>query len=313
MDNQLLITRCLNQLGQTYFDSNDYVNAKRHLTRSYSIAEDLKVFHEMSLTSGLLQSVYEKEGNYKKAYEYANIFKLASDSLRNNEAKRQVLQILFDYKVKLQESETQKLIEKEKHNRRRSAFKFWSIILLLIILLLIGVLFLIRVKQRMKFNRVEKEKAELQRINLEKELEFKNREIVEKVLNIVEKNELIESTISRLTEFMQLLPQNKRNEVQLIIDSLKSQEMRNQWEEFHYYFTQIYSKFFEKLEKDHPSLTTNEKRLCAFLKLNMSTKDIATLTYQNYKSVEVARTRLRKRFNLTNSSMSFQEFFSHYN
>lgn len=313
LNNQLLITRSLNQLGQAYFDANDYSNAKKYLTRSYPIAKDLKVFPEMSMTAGLLHTIFENEGNYKLAYKYAIMHKLASDSLRNNEAKKQVLKILFDYKIKLKESETQKLVENEKHERRKSAFKLWTIISLLIILLLIGILLQVRVRQRMKFNRIEREKAELQRINLVKELEFKNREIVEKVLSIVEKNELIETTIKRLNEFMLLLPQSKKPEIRLIIKSLKNQEIKNQWEEFHFYFTKIYTKFFEKLEKDYPSLTTNEKRLCAFLKLNMSTKDIATLTHQNYKSIEVARTRLRKRFNLTNSNMSFQEFFSQYN
>jgi DNA-binding CsgD family transcriptional regulator len=61
----------------------------------------------------------------------------------------------------------------------------------------------------------------------------------------------------------------------------------------------------------NPELSLNERRLCAFLRLNMTTKEIASITGQSPRSIEVARTRLRKKLNLTNSDTSLTDFLSH--
>lgn len=312
-DNELLTARSLYFIGQEFFNKNNFAGAKVHLLRSYDIAKSITIYPEISNAARLLTKIYESEGDFGNAYKYGVVYKMASDSLYNNKAKRQVLKIMFDYKIKLQELESQKLIEIEKVERKKSIYRLSTIIFILIILLLIGILLLIKVKLRMKFNLIEREKADLKRESMERELEFKNREIIEKVLSITEKNELIGDAVTRLRKVVLNLPQSKRAELERIIKDIKSNEVTNQWDEFHFYFTRIYSKFYEKLEKDYPDLTANERRLCAFLKLNMTSKDIATLTYQNYKSIEVARTRLRKRFNLTNSNVGFQEFFSQFN
>ncbi|MCD4747537.1 MAG: hypothetical protein K8R58_14675, partial [Bacteroidales bacterium] len=59
-----------------------------------------------------------------------------------------------------------------------------------------------------------------------------------------------------------------------------------------------------------PDLTANEKKLCAFLRLNMTTKDISAITHQTSNSIEVARTRLRKKLNLSNKDINLVTFIS---
>ncbi|NLF42500.1 MAG: tetratricopeptide repeat protein [Bacteroidales bacterium] len=308
-----LISKSLFLLGQAYFEKGLFAKAKPYLEQSYNLSKNAGIYTEMSGASYLLQLIFEKEGSFKQAYHYANMHKLASDSLFSNEAKQQVLKLMFDHKIELQELERQNFFETEKHERKRSAFKFYSVIFALIIIVLIGAFILFRSMQRVKINRIEKEKAELKIMNTQIDLEMKNREIVEKVLKITEKNELLDTTFKLLHEFSGSLSPKQKAELDNITREIQSKEVKNQWDEFYYYFTQVYSKFYEKLESDFPNLTLSEKRLCAFLKLNMTTKDIAAITYQNFKSIEVARTRLRRKLNMTNSSLSFQEFFSQYN
>jgi DNA-binding CsgD family transcriptional regulator len=267
----------------------------------------------MSNTSKLLQLFYEKDGNFKEAYYYANMHKLASDSLTANEAKEQVLKLMFDHKVNLKDLERKQLLDKEQHEKRKSIFNLYSVILLLIIIMLMGALVLFRTMQQRKIDRIKKEKADLQVITVEKDIELRNREIVEKVLKISEKNELIDATVKLLDEFSANLSQKQKAELEIITRELRMKGTKNQWEEFFWYFSQVYSQFYEKLEKEFPGLTLNEKRLCALLKLNMTTKDVAIITNLNFKSIEVARTRLRKKLNLTNSNLTLQEFFSQYN
>ena len=62
--------------------------------------------------------------------------------------------------------------------------------------------------------------------------------------------------------------------------------------------TQIDSEFYSRLMSSYPSLSTNERRLCSFLRLDMSTKEIVSVTGQSLRAVQIARSRLRKKLNL---------------
>ena len=83
-----------------------------------------------------------------------------------------------------------------------------------------------------------------------------------------------------------------------IITELESGTSSDTWKEFEVRFQQVHADFYKKLNKQYPDLTPNELRLCAFLRLNMSTKDIAAITYQSLNSIDMARFRLRKKMGL---------------
>lgn len=72
----------------------------------------------------------------------------------------------------------------------------------------------------------------------------------------------------------------------------------NMWVEFEKRFNDVHIDFYLRLSAKHPDLSSNERKLCAFLRLNMSTKEIAAVTFQNGKSIDMARYRLRKRLGL---------------
>ena len=70
------------------------------------------------------------------------------------------------------------------------------------------------------------------------------------------------------------------------------------WEEFEVRFQDVHSDFYDNLNKKFPNLTPNEKKICSFLRLNMSTKEISAITYQSVRSIDMARFRLRKKLEL---------------
>lgn len=70
------------------------------------------------------------------------------------------------------------------------------------------------------------------------------------------------------------------------------------WNEFEKLFDTVNISFFSHLANDFPSLTTNEKKLCAYYRMNFSTKEIATLTYSNHEAIRKARNRLRKKMEI---------------
>ena len=80
------------------------------------------------------------------------------------------------------------------------------------------------------------------------------------------------------------------------------------WTEFETYFTKVHPDFYKKLSQQFPDLTPNEKKLCAFLKLNLSTKEISAITYQSVNSIMVSRTRLRKKLNIQGEETNLTNF-----
>jgi len=77
-------------------------------------------------------------------------------------------------------------------------------------------------------------------------------------------------------------------------------QVKNSWSQFESRIKESDQEFYRNLGVKHPNLTPAEIKLCFFLRLNLSTKEIAGMTFQTYDSVRIARTRLRKKMNLTN-------------
>ena len=93
-------------------------------------------------------------------------------------------------------------------------------------------------------------------------------------------------------------------------DTAKLVQQGKIWEEFEVRFAKTHGDFYDRLVKAFPDITLNERRLCAFLKLDMTTKEISTITGQSIRAIEIARTRLRKKFSLNQSDISLFEFLS---
>jgi len=87
--------------------------------------------------------------------------------------------------------------------------------------------------------------------------------------------------------------------------------MDNQaWKAFEIHFLQVNSGFFERLHALHPQLSPNERKLCAFLRMSLSTKEIASITGQTTESINKARIRLRKKLNLTHTDVDLTAYLT---
>jgi DNA-binding CsgD family transcriptional regulator len=88
--------------------------------------------------------------------------------------------------------------------------------------------------------------------------------------------------------------------VRKIIKKINSHLLdKEDWLAFELHFRNSHSQFFENLREKHPNLSTNEIKLSAYLKLNLSSKEISSLMNVAITSIEQSRYRLRKKFNLS--------------
>lgn len=139
-------------------------------------------------------------------------------------------------------------------------------------------------------------KEQLMRFNndkLKQDIENKNRELDNSTMSLIKKNEFLNS----IKKELQKTGDNKNlKQVIRIID--KNLNNTDDWHAFEEAFNNADKDFLKKMKTLHPSLTPNDLRLCAYLRLNLASKEIAPLLNISARSVEVKRYRLRKKMNL---------------
>ena len=133
---------------------------------------------------------------------------------------------------------------------------------------------------------------------LKKDLETKNRELATSVMYLLQKNNLMHNLNEKMKKAILPLNPESKKPIQDLIREADMNLSNDTWDDFETRFKNVHTDFYDKLIKDFPELSPNELKLCAFLKLNMTTKDIATITFQSINSLTEARHRLRSKMGL---------------
>jgi hypothetical protein len=252
--------------------------------------------------SRFLSQVYEQMGNIIFAYDYFKSYNKLSDSIINakNVSMITKLEMEYQYLKAQKERELEQQRKDAEQQKREERLKFLVGIAVLLLVLIIVIFMLYRKNQvnKAKQQELEKKNLELEKNNLEKELAFKNKELTTSVMYQLKKNNFIWKISEKLKGIALALTPENRKSVKAIIKEMEANMSKESWEEFEFRFNEVHNDFYDNLLKAFPDLTPNELKLCAFLKLNMTTKDIATITYQTTHSITVARYRLRNKLKL---------------
>ena len=137
--------------------------------------------------------------------------------------------------------------------------------------------------------------------NLNLEIKKKDSALASSTLNNIKKKELLTDLIKDIKSFDNEIANSSMNySVRKIIRKINSHLLdKEDWLAFELHFRNSHSQFFENLREKHPNLSTNEIKLSAYLKLNLSSKEISSLMNVAITSIEQSRYRLRKKFNLS--------------
>lgn len=143
--------------------------------------------------------------------------------------------------------------------------------------------------------------GKLQAEKTELELASKKRELVSTTLHLVKKNETIAQIKERLIEIKKQASDSTLNQkIQKLIQKLQQEEIREEgWEQVMFHFNQLHRDFFQRLKTNYSQLTPKDLKMCAYLRMNLSTKEMTSLLNVTTRGVEASRYRLRKKFGLT--------------
>lgn len=304
-ENYRILVQSYNNMGNNYMVVGDFDMAKAYFIKAHDLAFQYGFGSSIVVALDMLASAYDSTGDFKNAYHTHVKFKHFSDSLLDLEKVRMVTQLEMKDKFDKRLA-TVRILQNEKEAKQRKRELIYTLIIIFTLMgMIILVLLFFLQQSKSKRHRLEAEKNSLlskslglEKTKLEEELEFKNKELATNVMYMIRKNELIAQISERLIKSKLAFKKENQIIIEEIIHDLQCSAEDNVWRDFEVRFQQVHNDFYEKLNAKFPNLTSNEKKLCAFLRLNMSTKEISAITYQSLNSIIVARSRLRKKIGL---------------
>lgn len=157
-----------------------------------------------------------------------------------------------------------------------------------------------RYLHQLEIENTEKEIVRLKNEKLEADISFKNKELSTMAMHLLQRGEVLHKVKDTLSLIKQKTDSTHDNTFRQLNRLIKEVEKTDEdWEHFSMHFNQVNENFFHLLKEKHPQLTSNELKLCAYIRMSLSTKEIAQLMNITTKAIEIGRYRLRKKLDLS--------------
>ena len=285
-----------NAYAYYYQKINDDQNFIKSANKAYSISDDNNFRLEKQTISRLLEEYYVTK-QIDSAYKYSKIQRDISEVINSQNTLTKMAQLEMMKELEIVEKE--KLLEK----RRRTLI---SIVVLTVLVSLIIVFFVLfnNYKTKVRYSNLKQKK-------LEDDISYKSKEMTIQLMDLTKRNELLAVVTQKLIKVSKDAQKvETKNAINKIAVDIKKATEGKIWEDFIVRFKEVHSDFYKNLLERFPDLSPNEQRLCAFLKLNLSTKEISSMTGQSDRSIVMARHRLRKKLGIESQETNLTTFIS---
>jgi DNA-binding CsgD family transcriptional regulator len=304
----------LHNIGTYYQRNNQFKLAEEYLNQSLAISSkrNYKIMEAGSIY--LLSEVKKNTGQWKDAYLYYSRSREMNDSVLNFEMQRKVSDYQWEIKSQKSKFEKQLLIRQYDSQKKRNLILIIAIFSTLIITLLI----MRNLKRSVRFQKMEnyylQEKIEtdekinaLEKFKYQTEIESKNKELSAISFQLVTKNEILLNISDIIDKHKDDNSTNKNVYIDLKRKIKEDLNIDQGWGQFKEMFEKVHHDFFINIKAICPSLTENELRFCAFLRINLLNKEIAQMLNSSNDAIKKTRYRIRKKLNL-DSKTSLEEF-----
>lgn len=325
MNNKNLESNVLEFGAQVLYEKGELQASLSLLERGLQLAKELNHWGQMVDISADLVEIYRKEGAYKKALEYKDLFTNSKDSLMSVEESKEIERLNFSHdlsnienELALQKTEVA-LLEKEQQNARL----IYGLIIAGSALLIVfaGFSFF---RQR-KINRIQKramesekaymkislEQEKLKRNQLNEVIVYKNKQLTDLAIHITEKNDLLERFKENIKSVKKSVQGKKVTGLlqDMLVNISQDIDMNKERLEFYKEIEDLNQTFLYTMSKKYPALSDRELKLAALLRVNLATKRIAVLMGLSPISVDIYRHNLRKKIGLE-KGISLYDFFN---
>ncbi len=303
----------LNNLGDISRKTGSLEEALSFTRQALAMSKSLGHKYQMGSAYKDLSKIYQVRGLHDLAYQYLDSSYSINSEIYSEEIAREIASTRAIYEVEQKEQHIE-LLEKDKEISQVNRNALLGATLLIAI---IGGLVFLQLHTRMKKNKkiyeVEKgltkaneerlqtalDYKKLQEEKLQAELEIRSRELTTNALHIIRKNEFLDEVKKQLKTIKKSDDEVLNKKLKKIIRSIDYNfTLDDDWQEFESIFQQVHAVFFDQLRSEFPDLTSAEIRLCAMLRLNLHSNDIATIMGISQDSLRISRYRLRKKLGI---------------
>ncbi len=305
MQNSSGQARCLIELGNIDLLGKKTDSALAHFHHALALVKEQHKYVQLEKIYLGLVEAYKTKNDFKQSLDNQILAGICQDSLRAMGQREKLTELQARYENDIAEKEISQLkAERQDYNMMMG--------LLSLLVVSGGVIISLtfrRHKHSLKIAEVNRKelqsalaaKEEIAR-NLETELQFKVKELTSFALNMIQKKEILEGIKKGMEEIREHIEGDARAKLNKILSTINlSQRLDKDWENFKLYFEQVHQGFFDNLTANFPDLNANDIRLCALIRLNLDTKQIASVMDIAPESAKVAKHRIRKKLGLSNN------------
>ena len=287
--------------GLTYLEMGRWAEARNDCFKGKELSETSRHINLLKSACNCLSVAYKGLGNYKESLVYHERYSQLKDTLFNAERTQEITRADMNYafqkkqladSIKFHKKQTAQQVAYERQLNKQNTIFY---VLLLVSLLVIGFLTFLyyKYRQNLKLKKVENKL-------LNNEIAFKKNDLTRMAVNISNNQEWAASLADRLQSLKAATGRKRQKELSLLEEEIKNQVWVNKdSDDFYQKIDELSSSFYARLHEQFEGLTKTEVRLCSLIKLDLNTKQIATLQNINPSSVKMSRNRLRKKLHLS--------------
>ncbi len=298
ISNKRILFGLYQNIGVYYMRTNDLNNAKKYVDLAKNISIQSVSSEKLAYSYNALSSIFERQGKVDSAFIYLKLYNLLNTKEGNNAKLSEVYQAYVNICMESIQTELV-LAEKQLQLKNRMLIIIGIIV---IVILLLATLFLLMIQQKKRIREIENKeltdrlqsKQQIEQLQGER-LEFQAREITSHALMLSAKNDVLQQ-INTVIRHSTGKYEEFREIERVIKHNLDAEET---WTNFMLHFEQVHPGFFNKLNALNRNLTKNDIRLCAYLRIGISPKQIAQLLNISQNSVFVHRYRIRKKLDMS--------------
>jgi tetratricopeptide (TPR) repeat protein len=288
------IAQSLLSLGNFYKGRGNLKEATKYYRDCIALSDSINLLQVLKNAHLGLSEVLQGTHQYKDALYHYQKYAEVNDTIYNADKSRIITELQTRYETEKIEQEKELLIRENELKDRRINTLY--IIVASFLILVMGILVLIILYRKITLGK--KLLAESEAARLAQKVDFQNRELADSALALSRNLSFISKLLTDLKSLSPHVDDSGTQNLVSIIRNIKHLDSDPAWNEFEMRFQNVHTRFYDNLTREFPTLTSNEMRLCALIKLGMNTKDISTVTFQNIRAIETARLRLRKKLNL---------------
>lgn len=279
------------KMGSLDYARKQYDRAMSYTRKALDLAHEFRYLELKKDCHKQLSDIYAAMGIFDNAYRNHVHYTLINDSLFNEENIRKIaaLESSYAYDKERQKHEMEKVNQEMKIKNQKYVIFFLAIVSILILILAFTIYW---------SNKLKKKVLKLEIENINHELESNQKAMTAATLKLIQNSERDAYSIKMLENIKKNTIDEGQTDVRTLISEYKLKSYHSNWDEFEILFQKVNASFYETLNERYPSLTPNERKLCVFLKLNMSNKHISQVTFQSEEALKKARLRLRKKLDI---------------